>query len=121
MAIHAASRMLGLAQPGETLVSETIAVLARDAGMAFEDRGTHELRGLQGARHLFAARAGKGRLRRRSQRTQLVTADVGLCQALGELGWIVAPEVLVAVTSGCRVAEPRPPGKRVSVQLVRRD
>lgn len=57
VAIHEASRMLSLAQPGETLVSEMIAVLARDAGVAFEDRGTHELRGLQGARHLFAARA----------------------------------------------------------------
>ena len=33
---------------------------------------------------------------------QRVTADVGLGQALGGLGWIDAPEVFDAVTSGCR-------------------
>lgn len=54
IAIHEASRILAVAHSGETLVSETIATLARDAGAEFEDRGEHELRGLPGARRLFA-------------------------------------------------------------------
>lgn len=54
IAIHEASRMLALAGPGETLASETISVLARDAGVAFEDRGEHQLRGIAGTRRLFA-------------------------------------------------------------------
>jgi class 3 adenylate cyclase len=54
VAVHEASRMLGLAGPGEVLVSATTATLARDAGLMFEDRGEHELRGLDGTRRLFA-------------------------------------------------------------------
>lgn len=54
LAIHEASRILALAGPDETLVSETISVLARDAGVRFEDRGEHELRGIPGTRPLFA-------------------------------------------------------------------
>ncbi|MEX0734984.1 MAG: adenylate/guanylate cyclase domain-containing protein [Steroidobacteraceae bacterium] len=54
--IHEASRMNALAQPGEVIVSETIAVLARDAGVTFDERGEFELRGLQGSRRLFRAR-----------------------------------------------------------------
>lgn len=54
LAIHEASRILALAGPGETLVSETISILARDAGVRFEDRGEHELRGMPGLRRLLA-------------------------------------------------------------------
>jgi class 3 adenylate cyclase len=54
LAIHEASRILSLAQPDETLVSDTVSVLARDAGVGFEDRGEHELRGIPGTRHLLA-------------------------------------------------------------------
>ncbi len=54
VAIHEASRILSLAAPVETLASETIGVLARDAGVRFDDRGEHELRGIPGKRRLFA-------------------------------------------------------------------
>lgn len=54
LAIHEASRILALAGPGETLVSETISILTRDAGVQFEDRGEHELRGIPGLRRLLA-------------------------------------------------------------------
>jgi class 3 adenylate cyclase len=45
---------VGLAGAGEILISDITASLARDAGLAFEDRGEHELRGLAGPRRLFA-------------------------------------------------------------------
>lgn len=54
LAIHEASRMLTLAGAGDVLVSAMTADLSRDAGLTFEDRGEHELRGLSGPRHLFA-------------------------------------------------------------------
>jgi class 3 adenylate cyclase len=56
VAIHEASRILGLAAPGEVIVSAVTAGLASDAGITFEDRGEHELRGIVGSRRLFAAR-----------------------------------------------------------------
>ncbi|HUG47927.1 MAG TPA: adenylate/guanylate cyclase domain-containing protein [Candidatus Limnocylindria bacterium] len=54
IAIHEASRILGLAAPSEVLVSEITASLARDAGVDLEDRGEHQLRGLPGTYRLFA-------------------------------------------------------------------
>lgn len=39
---------------GEILVSETTRMLAQGSGLAFEDRGTHELKGLDGEWRLFA-------------------------------------------------------------------
>jgi class 3 adenylate cyclase len=53
VAIHEASRMLGLAGDGEIVVSAVTAGLAADAGIVFDDRGEHELRGLSGARRIF--------------------------------------------------------------------
>lgn len=54
VAIHEASRVLALAGPGEILVSALTVELARDAGIVFEDRGMHQLRGIAGERRLFA-------------------------------------------------------------------
>jgi class 3 adenylate cyclase len=54
LVIHAASRILALAEPNEILLSDTTASLAGDSGMSFEDRGEHELRGLPEKRRLFA-------------------------------------------------------------------
>lgn len=54
IAIHEASRMLGLAGSSQILVSATTAGLIRDAGIALEDRGEHELRGIDGRRQLYA-------------------------------------------------------------------
>jgi class 3 adenylate cyclase len=54
LAIHEASRMLGLAGSSQILVSATTAGLIRDAGIALEDRGEHELRGIDGRRQLYA-------------------------------------------------------------------
>ena len=42
------------AQAGEVLVSGTVKDLVAGSGMAFEDRGEHELKGFQGAWRLHA-------------------------------------------------------------------
>jgi class 3 adenylate cyclase len=54
--VHIAARVSALAQAGEVLVSTTIVDLVAGSQFAFEDRGQHELKGVQGARQLWAAR-----------------------------------------------------------------
>jgi len=57
-AVNIASRISELAAPGEVLVSRTVADLARtSAGVTFEDRGDHELKGIDGSVRVFAVRA----------------------------------------------------------------
>jgi class 3 adenylate cyclase len=55
MAVHIGARVAAAAQPGEVLVSSTVKDLLAGSGVAFEDRGEHELKGVPGAWHLFAA------------------------------------------------------------------
>ena len=57
VAVHEAARVMAAAGPNEILVSETVRVLAGAAGLTFEDRGLHSLKGLDGERRLFAYRA----------------------------------------------------------------
>ena len=54
IAVHAAARILGVAQPGEVLVSSTIRDLLSGSGLDFVDRGGFELRDLNGFRNLAA-------------------------------------------------------------------
>jgi class 3 adenylate cyclase/mannose-6-phosphate isomerase-like protein (cupin superfamily) len=54
VAVHAAARILARAGDGEILVSDTTRALSQGAGLEFEDRGTHELKGLNGEWRLFA-------------------------------------------------------------------
>jgi class 3 adenylate cyclase len=54
IAVHAAARILGVAQPGEVLVSTTVRDLLSGSGLEFTDRGEFELRGLDGRRSLAA-------------------------------------------------------------------
>ena len=53
IAVHTASRVLALAGPGEVLVSSATAALLEGSGLTLEDAGTHELKGLTGARRVF--------------------------------------------------------------------
>ena len=46
LGVHVASRIMALAAPGEVLVSSTVRDLAVGSGIEFEDRGTHELKGV---------------------------------------------------------------------------
>ncbi len=43
-----------LAGPNEVLVSSTLRDLVIGSGLEFEDRGSHELKGVPGQWHLFA-------------------------------------------------------------------
>jgi class 3 adenylate cyclase len=54
IAVHAAARILGVAQPGEVVVSTTVRDLLTGSGLMFADRGEFELRGLDGRRSLAA-------------------------------------------------------------------
>ena len=55
IAVHIASRVMGLARPNEVLVSSTVKDLVAGAEIRFEDRGVQSLRGVPGQWHLFAA------------------------------------------------------------------
>jgi class 3 adenylate cyclase len=56
VAVHAAARVASLAGAGEVLVSGTTRDLLDGSGLSFEPRGEHELKGLRGARPIFALR-----------------------------------------------------------------
>ncbi len=54
-AVNIASRISGITAPGEVLVSDTVRSLARtSAGVRFEDRGAHELKGIGEPVQVFA-------------------------------------------------------------------
>jgi class 3 adenylate cyclase len=57
--VHEAARIMAAAGPDEIIVSELTRMLAGAAGLDFEDRGTHALKGLEGEWRLsaFAERA----------------------------------------------------------------
>jgi len=54
IAVHEAARVMAVAEPGEILVSELTRALAGAAGLHFEDRGVHGLKGLDGEWQLYA-------------------------------------------------------------------
>jgi class 3 adenylate cyclase len=55
IAVHVGARIVALAGAGEVLVSSTTCDLVAGSGLEFEDRGEHELKGIEGARRVFAA------------------------------------------------------------------
>jgi len=57
IAVHIGSRVLGIAQPGEVLVSGTVRDLVAGSGIEFGDRGEHALKGIAGQWHLYAVHA----------------------------------------------------------------
>ena len=54
IAVHTGARVASHAQPGEVLVSSTVRDLVAGSGLAFENRGTHDLKGIPGEWRLFA-------------------------------------------------------------------
>lgn len=54
VAVHAAARVAALGGAGEVLASGTTHDLLDGSGLSFEFRGNHELKGLNGARPVFA-------------------------------------------------------------------
>ncbi len=54
-AVNIASRISALAAPGEVLVTDVVRALARtSAGVTFEDRGEHQLKGVADPQRIFA-------------------------------------------------------------------
>jgi class 3 adenylate cyclase len=54
LAVNIGARVAGFAAPGEVLVSSTVRDLVAGSGIAFEDRGEQELKGVPGAWRLYA-------------------------------------------------------------------
>lgn len=54
IALHIGQRVSSLARPGEILVSSTVKELMTGSGVAFADRGMHELRGVPDRWRLFS-------------------------------------------------------------------
>ncbi|HSL94409.1 MAG TPA: HD domain-containing phosphohydrolase, partial [Thermoleophilia bacterium] len=56
IAVHIGARVAALAGPGEVLVSSTVKDLVAGSGLAFDERGEHELKGVPGTWRLYAVR-----------------------------------------------------------------
>jgi class 3 adenylate cyclase len=54
LAVNVGARVSGAAAPGEVFVSSTVKDLVAGSGIEFEDRGTHELKGVPGEWRLYA-------------------------------------------------------------------
>ncbi|MGH2662363.1 MAG: alpha/beta fold hydrolase, partial [Actinomycetota bacterium] len=54
IAVHTGARVLAMAGPGEVLASGTVKDLVAGAGIEFEDRGQHVLKGVPGEWRLYA-------------------------------------------------------------------
>lgn len=54
IAVHTGARVAANAKPGEVLVSSTVKDLVAGSGIAFRDRGVHELKGVPGEWRLYA-------------------------------------------------------------------
>ena len=55
LAVHIGARVAARARGGEVLVSSSVKDLTAEAGIVYEDRGEHELKGVPGTWRLFAA------------------------------------------------------------------
>jgi class 3 adenylate cyclase len=62
IAVHVAARVMAAAGTGEVLVSRTVRDLVAGSEVAFEDRGSHALKGVDGEWQLFAIARTSGRL-----------------------------------------------------------
>jgi len=60
LAVHIGARIGALAGAGEVLVSGTVRDLVVGSGLEFDERGEHELRGIEGRWRLLAVRAAPG-------------------------------------------------------------
>jgi len=54
IAVHLAARVMAQAKGGQVLVSETVKDIVAGSALRFEDRGTHELKGIESRRRLYS-------------------------------------------------------------------
>jgi class 3 adenylate cyclase/streptogramin lyase len=57
IAVHIGSRIMALAGPAEVLTTGTVKDLVAGSGASFDDRGAHDLKGVEESRHVFGLRA----------------------------------------------------------------
>ena len=55
LAVNIGARVAEMAAPSEVLVSQTVRDLMVGSELRFDDRGSHELKGVPGAWHVYAA------------------------------------------------------------------
>ena len=55
IAVQIGARIAAAARPGEVLVSSTVKDIVAGSGIAFDERGEHELDGVPGTWRLFTA------------------------------------------------------------------
>jgi class 3 adenylate cyclase len=60
IAVHIGARVAELAAANEVLVSRKVVDLVAGSGMAFGDRGSHAIKGIEGEWRLFTARSADG-------------------------------------------------------------
>jgi len=56
MAVHLAARIMALAEEEEILVSRTVRDLVVGSDLMFDDRGSHQLKGIEGEWQVLAVR-----------------------------------------------------------------
>ncbi|HEV2685501.1 MAG TPA: adenylate/guanylate cyclase domain-containing protein, partial [Actinomycetota bacterium] len=54
--VHIGARVAARASASEVLVSSTVKDLVAGSGISFEDRGSHQLKGVPDEWHIFAAK-----------------------------------------------------------------
>ena len=54
VAVHLGARVASAAGPGEVWVSAIVSQLTAGSGIAYEDRGLHALKGIEGEQHLYS-------------------------------------------------------------------
>jgi class 3 adenylate cyclase/DNA-binding beta-propeller fold protein YncE len=124
IAVHIAARVMAAAGAGEVLVSSTVRDLVSGSGLAFEDRGVHELKGVPDQWHLYSlvrqqpdatATSGSADVlsEKRSRSTRMLVAGalaVGLIAVLG------GAAVFALINRG-NTSPPPPPGPNTVVTL----
>ena len=61
IAVNVAARIAALAEPSEILVSQTVKDLVAGSGLRFHERGSRQLKGVEGAWHLYAVAESRRR------------------------------------------------------------
>jgi class 3 adenylate cyclase/streptogramin lyase len=127
IAVHLGARVMALSGPAEVLVTGTVRDLVAGSGAVFEDIGTHELKGVEGAWAVWRLRSLEEQLPpplepdvasarlaslvaepRRRRRWPLVAGAVGLAAAaavlgvtlIGRIGGSAAPASLLRLDPG---------------------
>ena len=94
LAVHVAARIAAMAEANEVLVSSTVRDLVVGSRLHFKDRGSHELRGVQGSWHLFAVvpegpNSVKGAPRLAGPRERMSRMDQGIVAAAKHMPWLL--------------------------------